>query len=257
MHAIKMFATSVVALLLSATPAHADSFTLEPTDFDGVFWTQNITQMEFSGKQCPCQKVAYPASGWPWDTTVGADEIWKLVQAGTIKTGDTLIGFSLGVQVISQFMSQHQLPTGVKVLLAGDTFWRNGQYLSMNVGIPWDTSTQVTMVANEYDGWSDYPDKTSAPGYWAAVQNAIMGTQQVHNYIHAQLDSPANVVEVRGNITAILIPNQKLPIGDETLRAQIDGAYTRAAPTAAQLAAAGVEQTGPTIPGQTSEPVAH
>lgn len=253
---MKTLAAVFAALLFLATPARADTFTLEPWDFDGVFWTQTATQTTFGGTLCPCQKVAYPASALPWDTTKGANEIWKLVQEGTIKAGSTLLGFSLGVQVISQFMSEHPLPPGVKVVLAGDTFWRNQQFVNGGVGVPWNTPSHVSLVANEYDGFSDEPDVTAAPGYWMAMNNAMMGTQQVHNYTRAQLNNPANVVAQRGNITAILIPNQKLPMGDETKRAEIDAAYSRAAPTAAQLAAAGDEQVAP-FPPQTPEPVAH
>jgi hypothetical protein len=253
---IKAFATAFAALLLSMVPAHADTFTVEPWDFDGIWgisWV-NLTQLNFNGSQCPCQKVLYPATGLPWDNQTGANQIWALVQAGTIKPGDTIMGFSLGSQVVSLFMSQHPLPAGIKVLLAGDTFFRNNQFGAQ--GIPLNTATKVTLVANEYDGWSDIPDRTTAPGYSMAMNNSSMGSQQVHNYVHAQLGNPANVVEVRGNITAILIPNQKLPMGDETKRAEIDDAYSRKAPTADQLAAATDEQVNGT-PAQTPEPTAH
>lgn len=254
---IKAFATAVLALLIPVMPvARADSFTLEPWDFDGVWgisWV-NLTQMNFNGTQCPCQKVLYPATGLPWDNQGGANQIWALVQAGTIKAGDTIMGFSLGSQVVSLFMSQHVLPTGINVLLAGDTFFRNNQFGTQ--GIPLNTATHVTLVANEYDGWSDIPDKTGAPGYQLAMQNSSTGSEKVHNYVHAQLGNPANVVEIRGNITAVLIPNQKLPMGDETKRAEIDAAYTRAAPTAEQLAAATDEQVNGT-PAQAAESTAH
>jgi PE-PPE domain len=257
----KTFAAALAALVLSASPAQADTFTVEPFDYDGVIWSINITQEAFGGSQCPCQKVAYPADDMPWNNQKGADQIWALVQKGTIKSGSTLMGFSLGVQVISLFMSQHPLPAGVKVLLAGDTFNRNQQLVAAGAGIPWATPNQVTMVANEYDGWSDFPDITAAPGYDLAVENAIMGTQKVHNYVNAQLDNPANLVTVKGNITAILIPNQNLPLGDETKRAEIDAAYTRPAPviTSSRAVSAQVEQVPanvPLIPPQTPEPIA-
>jgi PE-PPE domain len=254
-----MLKKSIAALAASmalAAPANATTYTVEPDDGDGGMWTMSLTQLEFGGSQCPCEKVQYTADGMPWHNQQGADEIWKLVQQGTIKSGDEIMGFSLGVQVIALYMSQHPLPPGVKLLLAGDTFWRNQQELNLGQGIPWNTPTQVTMVANQYDGWSDYPDKTTAPGYRQAVVNAEIGAQEVHNYIHAQLNNPANVVETRGNITAILIPNQKLPIGNESLRAGIDGAYSRPSPTQEQLAAAGPEQVQGPIPPQPAEAVA-
>ncbi|HME78923.1 MAG TPA: PE-PPE domain-containing protein [Mycobacterium sp.] len=251
---IKSFAAALAALLFSVTTAHADTFTLEPFDGDGVAWSVNVTQAQFGGTQCPCQKVAYKADGL--HNQDGVDQIWALVQAGVIKSGATLMGFSLGTQVISMFLSQHTLPPGVHVLLAGATFAENQRY-GKN-GIPLTIANDVTMVANEYDGWSDWPDKTSAPGYAIALENSKLGKKHVHNYTKAQLNNPANVIERRGNITAILIPNQTLPMGDETKRAEIDTAYTRPIPTAAQLAAATDEQVGsaPLVPPQTPEPVA-
>jgi PE-PPE domain len=240
-------------------PAGRITYTLEPFDGDGVLGvTQTITQMQFGGTQCPCAKVRYPATGLQTDVQKGADEIWRLVQKGTIHDGDQLMGFSLGVQVLSTFMAQHPLPAGVKLLLAGDTHYRNQQFLNIGIGIPWNTPNAVVMVANEFDGWSDFPDRMTAPGYLFAVAVAATGTQLLHNYVHAQLGNPANVVEVHGNITTVLIPTQKLPLGTESQRASIDGAYTRTAPTPGQLAAATAEQSspGPIIGGQTPEPVA-
>jgi hypothetical protein len=253
---IAALALSLAALL--GVPAHADTtYTVEPFDLDGVvaWWQPTITQLQLGGSECPCEKVQYPSTGLPADNQKGADAIWALVQQGTIKPGDTLMGFSLGVQVISLFMSQHPLPGGVKLVLCGDTLFRNQQLVDAGQGIPWDTPNAVTMVANEYDGWSDQPDKTSAPGYWTAMLNAAIGGQQVHNYAATQPGAPANVVQTRGNITAILIPNQKLPLGDESQRPEIDGAYSRPAPSEQQTAAATDEQApGPMEVSQAAEP---
>lgn len=256
---VAVLAALFTALL--AAPVHADptTYTVEPFDLDGVvaFWNPTITQLQLGGSECPCEKVQYPSTGLPADNQKGADQIWALVQQGTIKPGDTVMGFSLGTQVVSLFMSQHPLPAGVRVVLCGDTFWRNQQFVNSGVGIPWDTPTSVTMIANEYDGWSDEPDQTSAPGYWTAMLNASIGSQQVHNYVAAQPAAAANVVQTRGNFTAILIPNQKLPLGDESQRPDIDGAYSRAAPSPQQLEDSGGEQVpGPMEISQAAEPAA-
>lgn len=248
-----------LAALFTAPVADADTFTVEPFDLDGVvaWWNPTITQLQLGGSECPCEKVQYPSTGLPWDNQTGADNIWKLVQNGTIKSGDTILGFSLGVQVISLFMSQHQLPAGVRLVLCGDTFARNQQLVDAGQGVPWDTLNQVMFIANEYDGWSDGPDKTSAPGYWMAMLNAAIGSQQVHNYVSSQPGAAANVVQTRGNITAILIPNQHLPLGDEADRPEIDGAYSRPAPSPQQQAAATDEQVpAPMEISQAPEPIA-
>lgn len=228
-----------------APVAQADSttYTVEPWDFDGVtpLWTPALTQAQLGGSRCPCEKIQYPATGLPQDNQKGADAIWALVQNGTIKSGDTILGFSLGTQVISLFMSQHQLPAGVRLILCGDTLAHNQQLVDAGQGVPWNTPNPVTMIANEYDGWSDQPDIPSAPGYGTAWLNALIGSQQVHNYTRAQPDDPANVVTTQDQFTAILVPNQNLPLpnGD---RSEIDGAYSRSVPTQGQLDAAGGEQ---------------
>jgi hypothetical protein len=242
---------------------------VEPFDLDGSMGiTYTVTQMQLHGSLCPCLKVPYIADAL--HNQQGADAIWKIVQNGIIKVGDTLMGFSLGAQVISLFLSQHALPPGVRVILLGDTFARNDRLVSLGQGVPPDIATPVLLVANEYDGWSDQPTNASAPGFAMAVQNATVGTSRLHNYVNASLDHPANVVTVRGNITAIRIPTQHLPqndwardVGmsaladqlDAQQRAQIDGAYgPEVVPTPKQLAAATDEQVGPEGSNMTSLP---
>lgn len=263
-------------------PAPGTTYTLEPFDMDGSMGvSMTVTQSQLGGTHCPCVKVPYVANALPGDVQKGADNIWKLIQKGTIKSGDTVMGFSLGSQVIALFLSQHahEIPAGIKFLLLGMTFTRNQQLLDNpspvlfgTAGIPWDIVNEVTFVANEFDGYSDQPDVKSAPGYSMAVQNANAGQNAVHNYIYARLEDPANVVTKRGNITAILIPNQHLPqnnwmrpwnnkgadSADASQRAKIEAAYSGQRPTAAQLAAATSQQVPQPIPAipQTPEPVA-
>jgi hypothetical protein len=247
----------VTALFATVIPTHARAdgpitYTVEPWDLDGAFGiVQTRTQLQLGGSMCPCEKVPYPADGL--HNQEGVDALARV----PFKTGDTLMGFSLGTQVISMFLATHTLPAGVKVVLLGDTFWRNDQFLAQGTGVPLNIANQVTMVANEYDGWSDQPDITSSPGYSLAQQNANAGMFRFHNYVKARLNDPANVVTAKGNITAILIPTQKLPLNgsmrdrgenaqadalDAQQRAQIDSAYSRPAPTPAQLAAATPQQ---------------
>jgi hypothetical protein len=206
-------------------------------------------------------KIDYPSDGM--HNQQGADAIDQAT--AHMKAGDTLMGFSLGVQVISLYLAQannpgrHPLPAGVHVLLAGDTWNRNNVLVnsSPTQGIPVDIANDVTMVANEYDGWSDGPDKTTDPNYAAALANSVDGLDRLHYYANADVNNPANVVEQHGNIRTILIPTQHLPQNDwmrgfggdanidKTDAAQrlvINTAYTRLASSPAQQAAASAEQ---------------
>jgi hypothetical protein len=253
----------VTLIAACASSGHSDgsiTYTVEPFDLDGTPGiTYTVTQMQLHGSMCPCMKIPYISDDL--HNQQGADAIWEVVQNGIIKSGDNLMGFSLGTQVISLFLSQHTLPPGVRVILLGDTFARNDRLVAVGQGVPADIANPVVIVVNEYDGWSDLPTNASAPGYNMAVVNATAGEARLHNYINASLDNPASVVNVRGNITAITIPTQHLPQNDglrdqgmnamadqldAQQRPQIDGAYDpEIVPTAEQLAAATDEQVGP------------
>jgi hypothetical protein len=259
-------AAAAGALMLSPASAHADgpiTYTVEPFDFDGDFGiSMTVTQDQFGGRMCPCEKIPYPADGF--HNQQGADAIAQV----PFKAGDTLMGFSLGAQVVSLFLSQHTLPPGVKVLLAGDTFARNKELVAAGQGIPVDIANPVTMVANEYDGWSDTPTDTSSPNWLLAEVNAAVGTQHLHYYANADPADPANVVTQQGNITAVLVPTQQLPINDflrgwadstaDDLDTQerplIDDAYSRPGSTPEQQKAAAAQQVPYPNPAWPSKP---
>ena len=234
----------------------------------------NMTQLQLGYTQCPCVKVPYVSDGMPWNNQRGVDNIAKLIDNGTIKDGDQVMGFSLGVQVVSLYLAQHRPPPGIRFLLVGDTFARNQELVNVHQGVPWDIENDVTMIVNQYDGWSDKPDVRNVLGYNLAANNASQGANRLHNYAQARLDHPANVVTQRGNIRHILVPTQKLPNNgwmrdwgnnpeadrvDAIQRSQIDAAYDRPGPTAEQLWAAGDEQVGmPPVPvAMRPEPVAN
>lgn len=236
-------------------PSHAAgpmTYTVEPFDFDGAGLTMSVTQLQFGGRYCPCTKIPYPADGM--HNQQGADAIAKV--AATMRPGDTLMGFSLGVQVISLALAQHPLPAGVHVVLAGDTEARNNVLVSQHAGIPVDIANDVTAVVNELDGWSDTPTITSAPGYTLAWLTAGFGTQILHYYANANPADPANVVYQKGNIKYVLIPTLHLPqyaylrlVGmaptqavEDAQHAQIATAYARPSSTTAARSAATAQQ---------------
>lgn len=250
----------------SPDPNTPITYTVEPFDMDDTMGiTMTVTQNQFGGRMCPCAKIPYPADGM--HNQQGADAI--TAAAPHFKPGDTLMGFSLGSQVVALYLSQHTLPPGVNVLLAGWTFAHNNAMVAAGQGIPVDIANQVTIVANEYDGWSDSPDLTSNPNYSAAMVNAGAGTQRLHYYANADVNNPANIKVTQGNITAITIPTQHLPQNDymrgmgadgtvDALdvkqRPKINAAYSRPASTPAQQAAAGAEQVPQPNPAWAQNP---
>lgn len=252
--ALSVIASIIVALSMDPPLANAAgvTYTVEPFDYDGVRgMTMSVTRTELGGTLCPCVKVPYPADGMHNDQGVTA------LAATPFHSGDTVLGFSLGSQVISLYLAQHTPPPGVRFVLLGDTFARNDQLVSQRQGVPANIANQVILVARQYDGWSDYPTITNSPNYQLANQNAQAGAAYIHNYVNARLDNPANVVTTRGNITAILIPTQHLPVNvpkrwqlqgakadqlDAEQRPLIDSAYDRPSPTPDQLAASTAEQ---------------
>jgi len=252
--ALAVTASIFVALSMDPPAAKAGgvTYTVEPFDYDDVRgMTVSVTQTELGSTLCPCVKVRYPADGLH-----NAEGVTALANT-PLQSGDTVLGFSLGSRVVSLYLAQYTPPAGVRFVLLGDTFARNDQLVSQRQGVPANIANQVILVAREYDGWSDYPTTMLSPNYSLAMQNAESGAASIHNYVNAQLNNPAIVVTTRGNITAILIPTQHLPLNDwrrlwgqsaqaAQLDAQqrplIDSAYNRPGPTPAQVAAATAEQ---------------
>src|SRR5271156_1694461 len=231
--------TTTLSMSSTTVPASGHiTYTVEPFDFDGVTTHMTVTQDQFGGRMCPCVKIPYPADGV--QNQKGADAI----NAASVhfKPGDTVMGFSEGSQVIALWLSQHTPPPGVNVLLAGWTHTHNAHMVAKGQGIPLDIPNQVTIVANEYDGWSDSPDLNSSANYAKALLNSAIGMTHLHYYANADPNNPANVVTQQGNIKGVLIPTQHLPSGDDSNREQINTAYSRKASTPAQQAAATAEQ---------------
>ena len=264
-------AAATASVLLTAPAAGAMTYTLEPSDFDGVLGiVMNVTQQQLGGTLCPCTKIPYPA-----DIVSNAQGVAALASA-PLKAGDIVLGFSLGSVVTSAYLNSHTPPPGVKFILLGDTSNPNGLLAATGLlplfggGIPpsppaprpgsHPAPDPVTIISRQYDGFADFPTNIFAPGYLLAVLNAIDGASTIHNdYTEASLlNNPANVTWTQGNITYELVPTQNLPINqgwrniglgfladalDAMQRPMIDVAYTnRPNPTAAQLAASTSEQ---------------
>jgi hypothetical protein len=232
-----------VAIIASAPQATATTYTLEPLDYDGVLGvTMNLTQEQLGGTLCPCVKIAYPADSF--HNQRGVDQI----VATPLQAGDTILAFSNGTSVATLYLEQNTPPLGVKfILLGSDVAGPNGRLIVQGITawggpVPADVSVPVNIVTKEYEGWGDFPDVKSAPGYRLAVRNVNVGVKQLHDYRDVDLNDPANIVTVNGNITTTLIPTPTLPINnwlrrigmseradqrDARMRPIIDAAYTR------------------------------
>ena len=251
---LTVIASVSVAVMTNVAVARAagTTYTLEPFDYDDVGWTtMNLTQQQLGGTLCPCVKIPYPADGL--HNAAGVAAIAKT----PLRAGDTVMGFSLGAQVVALYLAKNSPPPGVRFILLGDTPTHNSQVSFLGQGVPANIANQVILVARQYDGWSDYPMVTTTPNFTLSWRNAQMGGALIHDYVNARLDNPANVVTTQGNITGILIPTQHLPLNDlqrlfgpspsaDALDAKqrplVDSAYGRPGPTAAQVAASTSEQ---------------
>jgi hypothetical protein len=251
---LTVVASVTVAVLTNVAVSHAagTTYTLEPFDYDDVGSTvMNLTQQQLGGTLCPCVKIPYPADGLHNAQGVAA------IARTPLQSGDTVMGFSLGSQVIALYLAQNTPPPGVRFVLLGDTPTHNSQMVALGQGVPANIANQVILMARQYDGWTDYPMVTSSPNFSLSWRNSEMGAALIHDYVNARLGNSANVMTQQGNITAFLVPTQHLPLND-TLRLfgpgtmadsldtqerpKVDSAYSRPGPTAAQLAASTSEQ---------------
>lgn len=80
--------------------------------------------------------------------------------------------------------------------------------------IPADSPYQGTEVIRQYDGWADWPtDERNL----LAVLNAVIGMSTVHaSYFNVDIDDPANLRYVEGNVTYVFVPNPMLPLVQAT-----------------------------------------
>jgi hypothetical protein len=267
-------AAATGSVLLTAPAAGAMTYTLEPTDFDGVAGiVANVTQQQLGGTLCPCTKLPYNAYGFG----NYAQGVAALASA-PLKAGDIVLGYSLGSTVTSAYLNANTPPPGVNFILLGDPSNPNGwlaatgRLAKFGGGIPANTPDPVTIINRQYDGFADWPNNMFAPGYLLAALNARAGKKTVHlDYTEASLlNNPNNVTWTQGNITYELVPTQNLPINqrwrkiglgsvadalDAMERPMIDAAYTnRPNPTAAQLAASTSDQAKIPSPAQRPGP---
>lgn len=110
-------------------------------------------------------------------------------------------------------------------------------------GVPWERGRHipegnryaVSDVARRFDGWANYPDDQSNS---IAVSNAWLGMAAVHPfYYNVNINDPANVVYVEGNVRYVNVPTYPIPyvtknnwwwpawLRDKVYRPGIESAY--------------------------------
>ena len=123
--------------------------------------------------------------------------------------------------------------------------------------IPVDSPYRGTEVIRQYDGWADWPtDQRNL----LAVLNAVIGMSTVHaSYFDVDIDDPANLRHVEGNVTYVFVPNPMLPLVQATgplapllnpvldpiLRPMVEAGYQRPVNLSPRTAAAAAAQTAP------------
>ncbi|WP_319446457.1 MULTISPECIES: PE-PPE domain-containing protein [unclassified Mycobacterium] len=215
------------------TPAQSEDFALAISTAAG----QPHTEGEY-------QEVPYPASIWPFSTGGLSDPKWNdSVAAGLAAltadqpgSGDTIIGYSQGAVVATEYKRAHP-DSGVDYVLVENPNRPNGGLLErfngLNVPIldisfngatpvnpnPTDTSGKTVDISRQYDGWSDFP---AYPLNVLADANAIAGIYYLHGSTQ-DLGSDAldgvdtthgNTMyyQVHGDTTYYLIKTDQLPI---------------------------------------------
>lgn len=201
-------------------------------------WVADQTDDDLSN----VQYVRYPQSVWwltgPGDPTadesrdIGAAELNRLIETATANSQTVVVvGYSQGASVNTRWLQWYKEgkisnppdPANVSFVNVGNPNRPNGGPAERFAGLyipifgvsfdgatPSDTPYQVTEVAHEYDGISDFPVYV-----WnlPAVANAFMGMAFVHAfYDQVDLNDPNNIVTHDGNLTDVLVHTPVLPL---------------------------------------------
>jgi hypothetical protein len=102
-----------------------------------------------------------------------------------------------------------------------------GMYLPVG---PVSTKYRVIDVIREFDKWDDYPNVTSSPHYWQALNNCNYGDMAPGNihisYQGIRLTNP-HVETTIGTVTFMLFETNPIPNPSGVTRAQLETAYNR------------------------------
>jgi hypothetical protein len=215
------------------TPAQSKTFALNIAEAAGANHDPN-----------DYHEVLYPASIWPFSTGGLSDPKWNdsvasglaALTADQPGSGDTIIGYSQGAVVATEYKRAHP-DSGADYLLVENPNRPNGGLLErfngLNVPIldisfngatpvnpnPTATSGKTVDISRQYDGWSDFP---AYPLNVLADANAIAGIYYLHgstqdlgpDALNGIKTNQGNTMyyQVHGDTTYYLIPTDELPI---------------------------------------------
>jgi pimeloyl-ACP methyl ester carboxylesterase len=214
------------------TPAQSETFALNIAEAAGADLDPN-----------DYHEVPYPASIWPFSTGGLSDPKWNdsvasglaALTADQPGSGDTIIGYSQGAVVATEYKRAHP-DSGANYVLVENPNRPNGGLLerfsglnvpildiSFNGATPVNNSPTATGktvdVSRQYDGWSDFP---AYPLNVLADANAIAGIYYLHgstqdlgpNALDGIPTNHGNTMyyQVHGDTTYYLIPTDELPI---------------------------------------------
>jgi hypothetical protein len=188
--------------------------------------------------------------------TVGADNLDAAIDDALTRIGPdehvTVVGLSAGSLVVDETLrrlaADPDAPdeSQLNFIVVGDSSrfsfnqGRHDKFLDFTYTAPAETKYDTTVVAAEYDGFADYPDRQ-----WnlLAISNAIAGEMLLHvpSMFTDLSEAPADSVTVATNdqggvTTTYLLPSNNLPIVqllpllivvEPTLKRLVDSAYTR------------------------------
>jgi pimeloyl-ACP methyl ester carboxylesterase len=189
------------------------------------------------------QEVPYPATIWPFSTGGLSDPTWNdsvaqglaALTADQPESGDTIIGYSQGAVVATEYKRLHP-NENINYVLVENPNRPNGGVLERFDGLTVpilnitfngatpvnpasDISGETVDISRQYDGWSDFP---AYPLNVLADANAIAGIYYLHGSTQDLGDSALDGIktnqgntmyyQVHGDTTYYLIPTDELPI---------------------------------------------
>lgn len=237
--------SALMAVVIVVPPTQVvDPLTGTKDNQTNVMWglLNGWVAAQAGGDQSNLRYVQYPQSVWwltgPGDPTadksrqIGKANLNQLIEAAK-QSGQPIVvvGYSQGASVNTEWLKGYKQgefpnapdPSTLSFVNIGNPNRPNGgpaeRFAGLYVPIlgvsfdgatPSDTPYQVTEVAHEYDGISDFPVYVLNP---LADINAVMGMAFVHAfYDQVDLNDPNNIVTHDGNLTDVLVPTPILPI---------------------------------------------
>lgn len=240
----------------------------------GAFGDPSSMPPMLEGKICRNKRVVpVPYMNWILDWK-GADVLTAVDMLDdyifdNISSGPVVVfGHSLGAVVAERWLKEKgptstYNPLMLRFVFVGNSMRRYGGVLfDTDYAHPTDTPYTILDIAQQYEGWCDFPQEVDVPdldavdfvevmnflwdlGTDPGAQNAVVGANTLHtkyDHVSANPDSPRSTKYVEGNSTYVLTATSPLPIvnqlfwfyttaqkrkEDDNRRGAIEGEYDR------------------------------